>query len=222
MRILIFGTSGMVGQGAMREALLDTRVSEVLSVVRAPLGKSCAKLTEIVLPDLTRIAGIADRLTGFDACFFCLGVSSLGMSEADYTRITHDLTMTIAEVLLPRNPAMTFIYVSGLGTDRDSRQMWPRVKARTEDALAAMGFKAAFAFRPGFIQPLHGVTSKTSWYAAIYALTGPISGALTRWFPGFATTTERLGRAMINVVASGYPLGTLENADINEAGHAQA
>ncbi|RYD98415.1 MAG: epimerase [Sphingomonadales bacterium] len=218
MRIVIFGTSGMVGQGALREAVLDERVSDILSVVRSPSGQSHPKLSEIVLLDLTRIAEVADRLAGFDACLFCLGVSSLGMSEAAYTSVTHDLTLTIADVLAPRNRAMTFIYVSGTGTSRDSRQMWARVKARTEDALAAMPFKAAYGFRPGFIQPLHGVKSKTGWYAALYALTRPLAPLLTRRLPAIATTTERLGRAMIAVAANGYPAATLENTAINAAG----
>ena len=217
MRILIFGATGMVGQGALHECLRDARVSAVLSIVRSPTGTTDPKYTEIALPDLTRITDIADRLTGFDACLFCLGTSSLGMSEADYTRVTHDLTLTIADTLLPRNPAMTFLYASGAGTSRDSRQMWARVKARTEDALATMPFKAVYLFRPGFIQPLHGVKSKTSWYAAIYAITRPLAAALTRWAPGLATTTERLGRAMVNVAATGYRVRTLESTDINAA-----
>jgi len=221
MRIVIFGSTGMVGQGALREALRDTRVTDIVAVVRTPSKISNPKLTEIVLPDMAYIAEIADRLGNFDACFFCLGVSSLGMSEAEYTRITFGLTMTIANLLLLRSPAMTFIYVSGMGTDRESRQMWPRVKARTEDALAAINFEGVFSFRPGFIQPLHGITSKTSWYAVIYALTRPVSPLLLRLFPRFVTTTERFGRAMIEVAANGWPRGTLENDDINAAGLAE-
>ena len=218
MRILIFGATGMVGQGALREAFRDGRVTEILSIVRAPSGKSDSKLTEIVVEDLDLIASQASRLGNFDACLYCVGVSALGMSEAAYTAVTHDLTMTIAKVLLPRNPAMTFIYVSGTGTDRKSHQMWARVKARTEDELAAMKFRAVFDFRPGFIQPLHGVTSKTGWYTLLYLLTRPFAPLLVRLLPRLATTTERLGRAMLNVAAEGYPVGVLENIDINKAG----
>jgi uncharacterized protein YbjT (DUF2867 family) len=218
MRILIFGATGMVGQGVLRECLRDARVVEVVALVRAATGRHDPKLTEIVLADMFAVATVADRLAGFDACFFCLGVSSLGMSEADYTRLTFDLTITVARVLAPLNPAMTFVYVTGSGTSRDSRQMWSRVKARTEDALAALPFKAAYFFRPGFIQPLHGIVSKTQWYMAIYAVIRPFSPFLVRRFPNLATTSERLGQAMINVAAMGYRTKVLECADINTAG----
>jgi uncharacterized protein YbjT (DUF2867 family) len=218
MKISMFGATGMVGQGVLRECLLDDRMTEIVSVVRSTSGQQNSKLSEIVLPDLTGIGAVADRLSGFDACFFCLGVSSVGMSEAAYTRITYDLTIAVANVLAPLNSKMTFIYVTGAGTSRDSRQMWSRVKARTEDALAALPFKATYFFRPGFIQPLHGVVSKTRWYMALYAVIRPFSSVLVRQFPGIATTTERLGRAMINVAADGYSKPVLESADINIAG----
>jgi uncharacterized protein YbjT (DUF2867 family) len=217
MRILIFGSTGMVGQGVLRECLLDDRVTGIVSIVRSASGLLDSKLTEIVLPDLAGIATVGERLSGFDACFFCLGVSSIGMSEADYTRITYDLTMQVANVLAPLNPQMTFIYVTGAGTSRDSRQMWSRIKARTEDGLADLPFKSAYFFRPGFIQPLHGVVSKTRWYMAVYAVSRPFSSMLTRQLPSIATTTERLGRAMINVAAGGYARPILESADINIA-----
>jgi uncharacterized protein YbjT (DUF2867 family) len=218
MRILIFGATGMVGQGVLRECLYDARVTEILSIVRSPSGKQAAKLTEIQMPDMFRIADIAGRLKGFDACFFCLGVSSLGLSEPDYTRITYDLTMTVAGVLAPLNPAMTFIFVTGSGTRRDGRQMWSRVKARTEDSLATVGFRSTYSFRPALIQPLHGVASKTRWVMVIYACMRPFSAGLVRRFPNIATTSERLGQAMINVAAMGYRTRVLESADINIAG----
>jgi uncharacterized protein YbjT (DUF2867 family) len=218
MKILIFGATGMVGQGVLRECRLDARVTEIVSIVRTASGERDPKLTEIVLPDMFDIASISDRLTGFDGCFFCLGVSSVGMSEGAYTHLTYDLTTTIARVLAPGNPAMTFIYVTGSGTNRDSRQMWARVKARTEDALGTLNLKAAYAFRPAFIQPLHGVRSKTRLYMALYTIMRPISPWLTRSFPNAATTTERLGRAMINVALAGYPNKVLETSDINTAG----
>jgi uncharacterized protein YbjT (DUF2867 family) len=218
MRILIFGATGMVGQGVLRECLRDARVAEVVAVGRAASGRHDPKLTEIMLADMFGIAALADRLAGFDACFFCLGVSSLGMSEAEYARLTYDLTTTVARVLAPLNPAMTFVYVTGSGTRRDSRQNWARVKARTENALAALPFRAAYFFRPGFIQPLDGIVSKTRWYMAIYAVIRPFSPLLVRRFPNLATTTERLGRAMINVAAVGYPRQVLETTDINAAG----
>ena len=217
MKILLFGATGMVGQGVLRECLLDERVTEIVSVARSDLGMRDPKLSEILLPDLGAIGTVAERLSGFDACFFCLGMTSVGMSEADYSRVTYDLTMAIATVLAPRNPDMTFIYITGAGTSRDSRQMWARVKARTEDALAAMPFRATHFFRPGFIQPLHGVTSKTRWYVALYTVLRPLSPLLTRWLPAIATTTERLGKAMINVAIDGNSAPVLESRAINLA-----
>ncbi len=217
MRILLLGATGMVGQGVLRQCLLDERVIEIVSVGRTSMGKHDPKLSEILLPDLSAIAKMEGRLSGFDACFFCLGITSVGMSEAEYTRVTYDLTMAIATVLAPRNPDMTFIYVTGAGTNRDSRQMWARVKARTEDALAALPFEAVYFFRPGFIQPLHGIVSKTRWYMAIYAALRPLSPLLIRWFPAMATTTERLGKAMINVAAYGSSEPVLESRTINLA-----
>ena len=217
MRILIFGTSGMVGQGVLRACLGDDRVDQIVSVGRSNIGVRHAKLREIQLDELFAVTTVADQLVDFHACFFCLGVSAVGMSEADYTRVTFDLTTTIAALLARGNPAMTFVYVTGAGTARDSRMMWARVKARTEDALATLPFKAVYFFRPGFIQPLHGIRSKTGWYNAIYALTRPLAPLLLRLFPGQATTTERVGEAMINVAASGYPQPVLANAQINAA-----
>lgn len=219
MKVLIFGATGMVGQGVLRECLLDNGVEQVVTVGRAATGRTDPKLREIVLADLFAVQTIAADMEGFDACFFCLGVSAVGMSEADYTRITHDLTVTIAELLVRLNPGMTFIYVTGTGTDTSEkgRFMWARVKGRTENALRAMPFRASYMFRPGFIQPLHGIVSKTGWYRVAYAVTAPISGVLGRLFPGAVTTTENVGRAMIGVVRDGYPKPVLENADINRA-----
>jgi uncharacterized protein YbjT (DUF2867 family) len=218
MRVLIFGATGFVGQGVLRECLLDTRVSEVVSVLRAPSGQRAPKLTEIVLREISKIEDVADQLAGYDACFFCLGVSSVGMSKAKYKNITFDLTITVARVLAPLNPVMTFIYVTGGGTSRNGWQTWSRVKALTEDILATLPFKAAYFFRPNFIQPLNGVVSKTRWYMAFYAVTRPLSPLLLKRFPNLATTTERLGQAMINVAAAGYPVPVLQSADINIAG----
>jgi uncharacterized protein YbjT (DUF2867 family) len=218
MRILLFGSTGMVGQGVLRECLIDARVTKVVAVVRAPSGTHNPKLSEIVLPNMFGITDISDQLVDFDACFFCLGVSSVGMSEADYTRITCDLTITVASLLAVRNPDMIFIYVTGRGANRDSRQMWSRVKARTEDTLATLRFKAVYFFRPAFIQPLHNVTSKTRWYMMIYAVIRPFSPLMVRFWPSIATTTERLGLAMINVAANGYQTPVLESTDINIAG----
>lgn len=217
MRLLIFGATGMVGQGVLRECLNDTRVDAVVTIGRTPSGRSDPNLQQIMLPDLRAAAENESDLTGFDACFFCLGVSAVGMNEADYTRVTHDLTLAIAEPLARLNPGMTFVYVSGTGTNARGRAMWARVKGRTEEALSALPFGATYMFRPGFIQPLHGIVSKTGWYRVLYALTGRVAEPLGRAFPGLVTTTEKVGRAMISVAQNGYRKPILENADINAA-----
>ncbi|HXI56585.1 MAG TPA: epimerase, partial [Polyangia bacterium] len=179
MRIILFGATGMVGQGALRECLLDPDVSEVLSIGRTPVrrtavGPTDAKLREQVLADPGDLSSIEGQLVGYDACFFCLGVSSVGMTEAAYRRITYDLTLAAARTLSRLNPGMTFIYVSGAGTDSSERgrSMWARVKGQTENALLALPFKAAYMFRPGIIQPLHGIVSKTPLYRTFYFLLG--------------------------------------------------
>lgn len=216
MKVIIFGGSGMVGQGVLRECLLDPDVEKVLSVGRSRIKQVDPKIEEIIQKNLFDVTKIKSRLAGYEACFFTLGVSAFRMSEADYTHLTYDLTLSIANTLARLNPRMTFIYVSGAGTNSSETggQMWARVKGRTENALLKLPFKAAYMFRPGFIQPLHGITSKTGLYRAIYTVIGPLSPVLSR-LPGFATTTERLGRAMIAVAKKGYPKKILESSDIN-------
>jgi len=219
MRVVIFGASGMVGQGVLRECLLDPEVEQVLSVVRSASGQTDAKLREIVHNDFMDFSGIAAELRGYDACFFCLGVSSAGMTEAEYTRVTYAITTAAATTLVRVNPGMVFEYVSGLGTDstEKGRSMWARVKGKTENALLALPFKAAYMFRPGVIVPLHGIKSKTRVYQIFYAVTTPLLPALRALFPNQVTTTERLGRAMIAVAKKGYPTKVLEMKDINQA-----
>lgn len=223
MNILLFGATGMIGQGALREALGHGEVDRVTAIVRAPTGRQARKLDEIVVPDLFAIAAAADRLGGYDACLFCTGVSSGGMSEAEYTRVTHDLTLAVATVLLRLNPAMTFVYVSGAGADSSERGrfMWARVKGRTENDLLLMPFKAAYMVRPGMIQPLHGIRSRTAWYRALYAVLAPLTPALLRGFPRFVTTTERLGRAMVTLALRGHSAPILETRDINRLARTQ-
>lgn len=218
MKLILFGASGMVGQGVLRECLRDADVEEVLLVVRSPTGQTHEKLREIVHDDFFDFSGIADRLAGFDACLFCLGVSSAGMKEPDYHRVTYDLTMAAAAVLAQRNPNMTFIYVSGQGTDSSEkgRSMWARVKGKTENALLQMPFKRAYMFRPGLVQPMHGVRSKTRLYRFVYAITGPIFPLFKRLAPGSVTTSEQLGRAMLKAAKEGAPKAVLENRDINQ------
>ncbi len=217
MRVIVFGATGMVGQGVVRECLLDPAVESVLAIVRSASGNQHAKLQERVVADVTALSSIEPDLEGRDACFFCLGVSSAGMSEADYRRLTYDLTLSVARTLLKASPGMTFIYVSGTGTDSTTRgrSMWARVKGETENALRAMPFKATYMFRPGFIQPLHGIVSKTKLYRVLYAVVGPLYPMWKVLFPSYVTTTEQVGRAMIEVARAGAPKPVLENRDIN-------
>jgi uncharacterized protein YbjT (DUF2867 family) len=217
LRIILLGASGMVGQGVLRECLLDEDVNGVLVIGRSPLGQQHQKLQEIVHQDLTNYEAIEDRLRGYDACFFCLGVSSAGMQEAQYRRITYDLTMAAAQILARLNPGMTFIYVSGMGTDSSERgrSMWARVKGETENALLRLPFKAAYMFRPGVIQPLHGIRSKTRLYRIFYAVLGPFIPWLINAFPKYVTTTEQLGQAMLQIAKHGAPKRVLESQDIN-------
>jgi uncharacterized protein YbjT (DUF2867 family) len=217
MNVLLFGATGMVGQGVLRECLLDPGVERVLAVGRRKTGLEHEKLREIVRADLFDLSAVEGELAGHDACFFCLGVSSAGMSEPEYTRVTFDLTMAVARVLARLNPGMTFIYVSGAGTDAGERgrTMWARVKGRTENALLGLPFRAATMFRPGFIQPMHGIRSRTRLYRALYAVAGPLYPLWKTLFPGFVTTTEKVGRAMLRAARDGAPRAVLENRDIN-------
>ena len=217
MRVLLFGATGMVGQGVLRECLLDPGVQRVLAVSRSSIGKRDEKLRELVLPDVADLTEVEAELAGFDACFFCLGVSSVGMSEERYTQLTYDLTLSVAQTLARLNPGMTFVYVSGAGTDsgESGRTMWARVKGRTENALLRLPFQAAYMFRPALIVPMHGVRSKTGWYRVLYALMTPFYPALKALFPNGITTTERVGRAMLAVARRGYSKPVLETRDIN-------
>ncbi len=206
----------MVGLGVLRECMLDPEVETVLAIGRNATAQQHEKLHEIVHNDLSDLSAIEGRLSGYDACFFCLGVSAVGMTEEAYRRVTYDLTISVARTLARLNPAMTFIYVSGSGTDSTERGrlMWARVKGKTENALLQMPFKAVYMFRPGYIQPLHGIRTKTRWYRAIYAVIGPLYPVWKFLFPKYVTTTECVGRAMLNVAKRGSPKSVLENQDI--------
>ena len=213
MKVIIFGATGMVGQGVLRESLLADDVTDVLVVGRTPLAVHHRKLREVVHADFADLGPVEDRLAGYDACFFCLGVSAVGLSEADYTRITYDYTLAAARPLARLNPEMTFVYVSGSGTDPEGRAMWSRVKGRTENAVLQL-FPNGYALRPGFIQPTYGATSKTRLYRAAYAVLDPLYPVLNKLMPKYLTTTDRLGRAMLTAARTGFGKRVLENSDL--------
>jgi uncharacterized protein YbjT (DUF2867 family) len=217
MQVIIFGATGMVGQGVLRECLIDPGIARVLVVGRSPTGVHDPKLAEIIHDDFLNYSAIEAQLTGYDACFFCLGVSSIGMSEERYRHLTYDLTLAAATTLARLNPQMTFTYVTGAGTDSTEQgpRMWARVKGKTENDLLKLPFKAAYMFRPGAIQPLHGARSKTAWVQAVYTATSPLWSVLRRISPSLVTSTEQMGRAMIHVARQGYPRPVLEMTDIN-------
>ena len=221
MRVILFGATGMVGQGVLRECVLDPGVETVLAVVRraGSLGPGVAdgKVRELAVESFYDFSEKENEFAGYDACFFCLGVSSVGMKEAEYRRVTSEITRAAALTLVTASPGMTFVYVSGAGTDAKGRQMWARVKGETENALLGMGFKAAYMFRPGLIVPLHGIRSKTAVYQVTYTLLTPLLPMLLRMFPKHVTTTEQVGRAMLRVAKQGYPKAVLEAADIASA-----
>jgi uncharacterized protein YbjT (DUF2867 family) len=217
MRILLFGATGMVGQGVLRECLRAADVELVQAIGRTPTGQHHPKLREVVHPDLLDYRAIEAELRGFDACFFCLGVSSVGLNEVDYTRLTYDLTLAAAQTLARLNPQMTFVYVSGAGTDSTERgrSMWARVKGRTENALLRLPFKAVYLFRPGIIQPLHGIRPKTAWSRVLYSGMRPLLPLLRVLLPRLVLTTEIVGQAMLAVARHGAPKAVLEARDIS-------
>jgi uncharacterized protein YbjT (DUF2867 family) len=219
MNVLLFGATGMIGQCVLRECLSDSDVHVVQTVGRTATGMQHPKLREIVHQDLWHYEAIEPDLSGFDACFFCLGVSSAGMKEEEYERVTFGITIAAAETLCYLNPHMTFVYISGAGTDSTERgrSMWARIKGRTENALLQLPFAASYMFRPGFIEPLDGIRSKTPLYQALYTLTKPLLPLLRRAFPDHVLTTRQIGQAMLTVARQGFPKRVLESRDIRAA-----
>lgn len=215
MKVVIFGSTGMVGVGVLLECLEDARVESVLVVNRTPLGRTHPKLREVLHADFFQAEPLRDLCADRDACFFCLGVTSVGLDEPTYTHLTYDLTIGVARAIV--RPGMTMCYVTGAGTDSTGQgsRMWARVKGRTENALIAMPFKAAYMFRPGYIQPMKGVRSKTGWYQAIYTVVAPLYPVLHAVAPGSTTTTVEMGKAMIQVADAGYPKFVLDPRDIS-------
>jgi len=217
IKALITGSTGMVGKGLLLECLDNEHVESVRVINRQPLGIEHPKLKEIIHQDMFDLSAIKEQLTGCNTCYFCLGITSAGMSEKDYNRITFELTTSFAKTFLEQNPESTFCYVSGAGTDSSAkgRSMWARVKGKTENTLLNMGFKAAYMFRPGYIQPMKSIRSKTKIYNFLYFFTKPFY-FLLKSMPAFVTSTERLGQAMIKTVLDGYDKSVLESRDINE------
>ncbi|MGA8530197.1 MAG: NAD-dependent epimerase/dehydratase family protein [Acidobacteriaceae bacterium] len=209
---MITGATGMVGEGVMLACLDDPAVEQVLLVSRRTSGARHAKLRECLVPDFLKVEGVAEQLTACDACFFCAGVSSVGRSEAEYTRITYDTTLHFAEVVARLNPGMVFAYVSGMGTDSNEqgRIMWARVKGRTENALTRVGLRAVYNFRPGLMQAMRGQRHLPRMYKAI----GWVVPLLRPLLPNYACTLDEVGRAMVQSVVAGYPKTVIDVRDI--------
>lgn len=221
MKIIIFGASGLIGRGVLRECLLDTDVSEVKLVGRSKMDPAfhipTMKLSELVMPDMFDYSKVESELSGFDACFICLGIAAKDMSnEAQYERITYTLTMTAAEVLAKLNPSITITYVSGAGTDGlgKSKGLWMRVKGKTEQALLALPIKQAVMFRPLAVQAINGEVAKNGLYRFAFLLAAPLMSMARRLLPTRIVTTEQMGRAMLSVVKQGGGKRVLESADI--------
>jgi uncharacterized protein YbjT (DUF2867 family) len=224
VKIVLFGATGMIGQGVLRECLLAPDVETVLAIGRTKAGVEHAKLREIVQDDPCDLAALGPEIAGCDACFFCLGVSSFRLTEDQYRRITFDLTLEAARAFVEHAPHCTFVYVSGAGTDSTEKggSMWARVKGQTENALLKLPLRAAIMFRPGFVQPRHGVRSKTALYRLIYATFGSLFPLWKLLFPKHVMTTETMGRAMLEVARHGAPKPVLEPADIIALGENRA
>lgn len=216
MKVLIFGATGMVGQGVLRECLLDPDVELVQTIGRTATGERHPKLQDIVHQDLWNYSSIEEKLRRFDACFFCLGVASAGMTEEAYTRITYEIAVAAGKTLSRLNPQMKFVFVSGAGADstEQGRIMWARVKGKAENALLRMPFAAAYVFRPGVIEPMFGVKSKTAAYRFFYTLMKPILPAFRRIFPSLIVTTEEIGQAMLKLAKQGSPQKIFGNKEI--------
>jgi hypothetical protein len=212
IKAILTGATGMVGEGVLLECLSNPDVEQVLSISRRPSGHTHPKLREIIHADFHNLTPIQDQLRGYNACFFCLGVSSVGMKEPEYRRLTYDLTLHFARILLLRNPELTFCYVSGAGTDSTGhgRSMWARVKGQTENELLKMGFAQAYMFRPGFMKATPGQQHVLSYYK-YFSWLYPVLRTLT---PKYVSTLAELGQAMLNAVRLGYAKPVLEVPDI--------
>ena len=216
MNIAIFGATGMIGQGVLRECLHDPDVAVVKAIGRSASGVSHPKIRDVVHPDMRGFAAIESEFRDVDACFFCLGVTSAGLTEAAYASVTYDIPVTAASMLARLNPSMTFILVSGAGADSSERGrvMWARVKGKAENAILRMPFKG-YVFRPAVVQPMHGIKSRTAIYNTAYMLLRFLMPALRRLFRRYVLTTEEIGQAMLLVARRGAPKRVLESRDIS-------
>lgn len=217
INVIITGSTGMVGKGLLLECLKSNKVKSVLIINRKSVGIVHEKLTEILHQDIYNLSAIERQLNGYDVCYFCLGVSVVGLSEKEYKKITYDLTLTFAKTLLTNSPDMAFCYVSGAGTDSTEKgnTMWARVKGKTENDLLSLGFKNAYMLRPGYIQPMNGIKSKTAAYNFIYTLISPFYFLLKK-LTKYVTSTSQMSTAMINIVGLKPDIKILESKDINQ------
>ena len=209
MKVILTGATGYVGEGVLLECLAHSDVEHVLVVGRRTCGREHPKLTELLVPDFMKLEAVKDQLSGYDACFFCAGVSSVGKGEEEYTRLTYDTTMAFARALHAVSPQATFTYVSGAGTNPDGRQMWARVKGRTEQELSTLGFRQQFNFRPGIMTVTPGMKNPTWWMRVLV----PVFGLVMPWV---TCSMKQVGLAMIHAVQRGYPKNVLEVKDIKE------
>jgi len=215
MKVILFGSTGMVGQGVFLECLKSSEVEKILTVVRNPSYEKFPKVEELVHTNFQDFSVVQQKFAGYDACFFCVGVTSAGMNESDYTKITHDTAVAAAKAVI--NPKMTFIFVSGSGADSTEKGpiMWARVKGKTENAVLKMPFKGSYVFRPGLIQPMDGIKSRTKIYNILYPLLVPVVLLAKAVAPKSITTTRRVGKAMVTIAKSGTSQHILHNSDIN-------
>ncbi len=220
MNVLLFGATGMVGDGVLRWLIASPEVDRIVAVSRKPLSIAHTKLETVIEGDMFSLQH-KEALRDFDACFFCLGVSSVGMNPDEYRRLTYDLTLAVARQLLPGNPRMVFEYISGEGTGADSRQRWARVKAETEAAILNVGFRDSYALRPGFIQPMRGAASRIAWMRRTYAVLSPIYPLLQKAFRGHVTSTDLLAAAMLHLAVAGSEQKILSTADLNAVAGSQ-
>lgn len=218
MKVIVTGTTGMVGKGVLLECLDQPEVTAVLSISRRSIGVEHTKLKELIHADFSEFDSVSSELSGYDACFACMGVSSMGMDEATYTKLTYDYTLSLARTLLSLDPSMTFNYVSGQGTDSSEkgRSMWARVKGKTENDLLALGFKQAFAFRPGMIIPMRGVVPSDKNYRRMIGALGWLLRLMKKMSPNSVVDTNQIGQAMIAISNNGYPKTIIDPKDINQ------